>query len=548
MRKFTYKSNRFYIEDPKVLEFARDERRVVNEFMDSLLFKTNEFNITEDPKFVKGQEYLNFIHELTHYYQDLCIPSCIGERIYKTKIMKRYIDNHYMGINSSIPFDELEKEIYEKIYHDYVKLDRKNLYADTKVIENIQFIDSEKDEFSTLYFPEISYHDLLECYAEMKAWQSIICETTPTETNHDYIVKLLRKRNDSFVYDEDGEKAVKIFKRRSYERYSIIRVAFLAFFKYCKPSKFYLYQDLNGIPMIDYLLFMGQNCILPINEFNDIHIKEIDITGLTNYKYLTEVEFSLIKWILFSLDIALTIPSTNKICELIKSGQYNIDDFNPCCRFYKVLAMLHDHPYYFNELGPSEKWQIIHDDMAEILGWPNYSFITIDLINANSLFHYGTISFFQNELLLKRKAISMENSNGPLLKFFKNINIPMVVHYPNLYVVYYYQDGLLMQLVLSDDIKEKYYDLPINLCLKATNDGEIFLMQLFRNEINIGIYKQIRENKFSCVFPLFYGKNKCNIDCISNLIWNDNPNCAMQNHIRKEISIFNSKIRFIYGE
>lgn len=546
MRKFTYKSNRFYIEDPKGLKFARDDSQIVNEFMDSLLLKTNEFNINEDPKFVKGQEYLNFIHELTHYYQDLCLPSCIGERVYKTRTLKRCIVNHYVGTNSPIPIDEMKMEIYEKIYHDYVKLDRTNLHTGDNVIDNIQFIDSGKNDSGTLYFPEISYRDLLECYAEMKAWQSIICETTPSEANHDYIVRLLRKRNDSFVYDEDGETAVKIFKRKSFDRYSIIRVVFLAFFKYCKPSKFYIYQNLNGIPMIDYLLFMGQNCILPIKEFNDANIKEIDLTGLTNYKYLTEVEFTLIKWILFSLDIALTIPTTDKIYQLINSGQYNIDDFNPCCRFYKVLAVLHDQPYYFNELGCSERWQTIHDDISEILGWPKYSEIIEDLINSNSIIHEGSITYYQNKFVLMRKQITMEDSNGPMLNFFKNMNIPLVVHYPNLFVIYSYQDEMLMQMVVSEDVKSHYFNLPISIFLNAKSDDWTFLMQLYRNEINMEIYKIIQENKFSCVFPFLSCNKHCRIGCIADL--NENPICAMNSHIRKEISIFRSKIKILYGE
>lgn len=547
---YIYKFNKFYIEDPKELKIDFNSNCVENDFQDCLLFKPMNYSIDDEMQ-TEGKKYLGYIHELTHYFQDLSIPSCIADRIYRTKIAKKYIDNNYIGIDSPILLNEEESYIYQIIYNSFDNVDKSNFQKlfessiDFDLFQSNQYGDSHNR-----YFPIITYKDLLESYAELKAWQSIICETEPTESNSKYILNLLRQRNDSLVVDECGRVAIKTFDYK-YERYSIARVAFLAFFKYCKPTDFYIYQDINGVPLVDYLLFMGNNFTIDVTSVNDngiLQTKEIDITGLNEREYLGKYETQLIAWILLALEVALTIPTTSKINNYIKSGKYQLNDFVPTCRFFKVLSVINRYPEYFNNLSENDNWLSNFNIISELLNWPSYNEIKQDIQSSNIFFHSGSITIYQNALLDRRQHTTIESNNGNIQNLFKNLNIPIIIKYPHVFCLVRYDSGNLKQLVMGEHELLKYYDLLYDDMINFALNDELLLMQIWQNFVNMSFYDNLAHDKWTCLFPYFTCITQCNIKDNLELFLEDNSNCAMQNHIRKYVSCFQYKIDKIYGK
>lgn len=544
MLVYKYKPNQYYIEDPNELKIDFSSKCVDNDFQDFLLLKPTDFSLEDEMQTV-GRRYLGFIHELTHYFQDLSTPSCIAERIYKTKFTKKYIDNYYIGIESPILLTEEEGHVFNLVYN-VTKSDDMPTFKELvdKSIDYGFFQKAGTENAYNRYFPIISYKDLIESYAELKAWQTIICETKPTPTNSKYLLTLLRKRNDSLVIDESGRYAVKT-NNCKYERYSIARTIFLAFFKYCRPSKFYIYQNINGIPLIDYLLFMGNNFTVNVSSMDDngmLQTKEIDITGISDMDYLGKLENQLIAWILFALDVALTIPTTSKICSYVKTGDYELMDFVPTCRFFKVLSILYRYPDYFNNLSENDNWHSTFDIVSKLLNWPSYNEIKQDIQTSNIIFHSGNIAIYQNALLDRKLQSTIESNNGNILNLFKKLNIPIIIKYPHVFCLIRYDSGNLKRLIIGEHELLKYYELSHDDLINFTDNDESLLMQIKQNIVNMSFYESLAKDKFVCLFPYFSCINHCKIKNHIDLFLSENNNCAMQNHIRKYVSCFQYKI------
>ena len=540
MSSYIYKPGTFYIQDRKKLVFSDKDNSIQNDFQWVIQCEEKEFSLTEDPELEKGNHYLGFIHELTHYYQDLSICSCISEHIYKTRVIKQYYDENFLKIKSPITLTDEEVNIFNYIYKSPISVDINSLRTFSEHKGDLSFVKKGGH-----FFPAITYKDLLECYAETKAWQSIICETPDSIDNHRYIYKLLKEKNDKLCIDENGIPAVSFkYDDNGFDRYTIIRAIFLSFFYHCKPNKYKIYNTIiqnYEIDSIDYLILMGQ---IPIEKSYEIS-KDSCISipvKISPTEYLVQLEKDLLSTILFALDIALTIPSTTRIKQQVKDGNYKLEDFHPCIRFYKVISMFYKYPEYFNNLDAGYNWMSVFDYISNLLNWPPYFPIAKDVSSANKFFHGGNIAIYQDHFLAYHMNTTMESNNGAIFRMFRNMNIPIILHFPNNYVVIRYTEKNVQELVVSDSRLYSYLKATHNVLYSYTEDDELLLQQIFSNNINLQLYENMNKTIFKCPYSSLQCKETCLVQNLLGLFNNDNPNCFAQYHIRKEILDFNNKV------
>lgn len=540
MASYIYKQSSYFIQDKKKINLSENDESIKNDFQWVIQCETKSFSLSEDPDMEKGNQYLGFIHELTHYYQDLSICSCISEHIYKTRVLKHLFDTHFLKVNSPITLTDEEVEIYNYIYKSPISVDVKSVKSFSEGKGNLIFVNKGEH-----FFPTITYKDLLECYAETKAWQSIICETPDSIENHKYIYELLKERHDKLCVDENGSPAVSFkYNDHGYDRYSIVRAIFLSFFHHCKPNKYKIYNTVipnSKIASIDYLLTMGQ---IPVEKSYDIsneYCISIPVT-ISPTDYLVQLERNLLSTILFALDVALTIPTTTRIKQLVKDGHYQLDDFHPCIRFYKILSMFYKYPDYFNNLDSGYNWMSVFDDISDLLNWPPYFPVAKDVSSANKFFHGGNIAIYQDHFLAYHMNTTMGSNNGAIFRMFRNMNIPIILHFPDLFVVIRYLEKNVQELVVSDNRLYGYLEASNNELYSYTENDEVFLQQIFSNKIDMQLYESINKNEFKCPFSTLNCKETCRVQTILGLFNNDNPNCFVQFHIRKEILDFNNKV------
>ena len=527
----------FIIQDRKKSIFSDKCDYTQYDFKWVITCETNSFSLSEDPEQEKGNQYLGFIHELTHYYQDLSICSCISEHIYKTRALKHYFDTCFFKNNSPTKFTDEEVSIYNYIYKSPISIDVNSLSSFSESKGDLIF-SSKGDHF----FPTLKYKDLLECYAETKAWQSIICETPDSIDNHTYIYQLLKNRHGKLCVDENGIPAVSFkYIDNAYDRYSIVRSIFLAFFHHCKPNKYKIYNTVtenSKVTSIDYLLLMGRITIEEYYEINKDLGVSIPITiSPTNY---LQLEINLLSIILLALDVSLTIPTTTYIKKLVKDGRYKLVDFHPCIRFYKVLSLFYKYPDYFNNLDTGNSWISAFDDISGLLNWPSYSQIANDVSLMNKIYHSGNIVIYQDHFLAYHMNTTMESNNGAILKMFREMDIPIMLNFKNEFVVIRYTEKEIQELVTNDNHLYSYLKSNHKDLYSYTEDSDFFLQQIFSNKINMQLYENINNN-FKCPYSTLKCKATCRVQNVLELINNLNPNCFAKFHIIKVICDRNKK-------
>ena len=542
MATYSYLRNRYYIHDKRKITIPNDCETFPHDFQWILQLQEKNFDLNSDPNLKKGEQYLGFIHELSHYYQDLSLCSCISEHIYKTRVLKHYIDTTYFKIDSPVTLTQDEIDIYKTIYETPISVERESVSDFSKGIRNLHFINNDDH-----YFPAITYKDLLECYAEMKAWQTIICETSDSESNHKYIRMLLTNRYNKLGVDENGLPAVSFeFEREGFDRYSIVRLLFLSFFHHCKPSKFCIYNkvtDNSQLQVIDYLASMGEFTVEEVLSNLSNGYSALKTVEISDTDYLVSFERDLLIWILLALDIALTIPTTLKITTLIKSGNYSIEDFHPCCRFYKVLAFFYKYPDYINNIDSNYSWMSVFDDIARVLDWPSYFETAKNVSDANKFFHNGNITIYQDLFLAHHMKTTMDNNNGAIFRMFRNMNIPIIIHFPQIFVLITYSSTEVQEMVIDDNRLMGYFNQDFRIYDKFTEDGETLLQEIFINDLNMQLYNNIYEDRFKCIFSILNNcRGLCSINNMESLFDYKKGNCFVQGHIIKECQSFITRI------
>lgn len=516
MASYNYSRSKFYIRDKKNLHI--NTQGIEHEFNWIFQFKPANFSLESDPNHKDGVQYLNLIHEISHYYQDLSIPACIGERIYKTRVMTHFC---LSKAKSKIELDSLmsqaEIDCYEILYN-------------SSLSQNIsQFKDNLSPEICNLlsnresYFTSFSYKDFLECYAEMKAWQVLINDKS-NKDNSDYILSLLRTRNDGIDIRNNRFIELNTFEKNSLARYALIRSLFLEFFFYLNPNELFIYNG-NG-SLIQLYSFVTMNCTT----------NKTDSLGIDDYTYL-KFESNLLKWVIFVMDIALTIPPIHIILKFIKIGKYKVADFHPAYRFFKVLEMMYEYPIYFNNIDGGDNWVSIYNDIANIQKWPNYQTVIDYTLSSSRINNNDVFTSLHEYFIRQRFNADMENYNGSLLKIFKASQIPIYLRFPNFYIENKYLKNELLQHICNDDEQLLHYIVGYLGIGYDKHKHRLTLSRLFTdlfvNELNMSFYDRIISNKFKCVFPNPKCLRNCKIHEFTELFIEDSDLCYFQAHIKR---------------
>lgn len=520
MASYQYIKNHYYINDRQKVEINEQNNRVESDFEWILQCQEKEFDIERDRNLKKGHTYLGFIHELTHYYQDLSLASCIGEHLYKNRILRHFIDTNSTGTNSPTIIYKGEEEIYHEIYETPCSISKQSILSFCKGNGELEF-SKERAPF----FPCITYKDLIEGYAEMKAWQSIICETSDSTENHIYIHELLKSRNGSLYDDKAGNASVDFSYDNELDRYTLVRSLFLSFFHHCIPNNYHIYNNVtltSDVRNIDYLLTMGAHHIIKFNKDA--------FEPVTSSDYLVTFELQLLTHLLFALDIALTIPPTHVILRRIREKQNRIEDFHPCCRFFKILSFIYRYPEYITDLNPENNWMTVFNDVSNVFGWPDYEETISDLLVYNTCFHQGLITVVQNSFLEYRKYTTMENNNGAIFRFFRDKQIPIIIKYLDFLLFNYYtEDKQLLQVCLPQDYL--FENLMDSKYTSKNNRILMWLYNLYKNDFDMKLYNYVSSNQFKCIFSS-YCKNKagCSIESFLSIFKIKEMNCLLQRY------------------
>ena len=546
--RYQYIYNRFYIEDKNDAKISEDKSRMDYDFQ--WVFKRDDrnFSLEDDGNMNAGSQYLGCIHELTHYFQDLSVCSCIAERIYKTKYSKCYIDNIILRDKPPYKVTEKEIEVYNKIYKTSIGVATKSVIEFSENCGDFCFVEFESDPSNkTDYLPIIKYRDLIECYAEMKAWQSIITENYENDDRHEYIAKLLINRNTRSGWNSIEDCFDFYYYLRSVERYSVIRKIFLAFFSYVKKCDFWIHNKIrpkSNTSIIQLLMSLGQ--------FPDEELIEYP-NGYTYKKrshvpesvYLKEYELILQQWLLFSLDVAMTIPTTETIARLVDEDKYKLEDFHPCCRFYKVLGLFFKYSTYFNNLEGEYIWSSVFNDIANTLHWPSYEFTANDISCANKFFHNGNIVFYQDHFLAYHMNSTIRTNSIAILWAFRDMKIPIFLHFNNKYMVLRYSHEktggitVMNEYLVDENQLTKYYTHnprefeSYNDCF----DSDLFC--LYANDLNMKLYNNIiSKEKFDCVYRQPRCEGECTVHSLVDVLNRDSKTCQIFKHISYEWTAF----------
>ncbi len=516
MPSYKYSRSKFYIKDKKNLHI--DAQGIEHEFNWIFQFKPANFSLESDPDYKNGAQYLNLIHEISHYYQDLSIPACIGERIYKTRVTTHFcLSKVKPKIESDFLVSQEEIDCYELLYN-------------SSLSQNIsQFEDNLSPEICNLlsnresYFTSFSCKDFLECYAEMKAWQVLINDRSDKE-NSVYLLSLLRTRNDGIYVRNNRFIELNTFEKDSLARYALIRTLFLEFFFYLKPNELFIYNGNESLIQLYSFVTMNSTA------------NQTDTSAIDDYTYL-KFESNLLKWVIFVMDIALTIPPIHIILEFIKTGKYKVADFHPTYRFFKVLEMMYKYPIYFNNIDGGYSWVSIYNDIANIQKWPNYQTVINYILSSSRINNNDVFTSLHEYFIRLRLNANMENYNGSLLKIFKASQIPIYLRFPHFYIETKYLNNELLQLVCNDDEQLLHYIVGYLGVGYDKHKHKLTLSKLFTdlfvNELNMSFYDMIISNKFNCVFPNPNCLGNCKIHESLELFKEDSDLCYFQAHIRR---------------
>lgn len=154
-----------------------------------------------------------------------------------------------------------------------------------------------------------------------------------------------------------------------------------------------------------------------------------DSLSIDDYTYL-KFESNLLKWVIFVMDIALTIPPIHIILKFIKTGKYKIADFHPAYRFFKVLEMMYKYPNYFNNIDGGYNWVSIYNDIASIQKWPNYQTVIDYTLSSSRINNNDVFTSLHEYFIRQRYNANMENYNGSLLKILRHLKYLYIYDFP----------------------------------------------------------------------------------------------------------------------
>lgn len=531
---YRYLKNRYYLEFKNKLDANLVESDDFHLLRWIIKNRIRDFSLKDDPELEQGKNYLGVIHELSHYYQDLSLPACISEHLYKIWYYRDNVDRH-LGYDPWIKIDNDDIEMFNYIYKEPVCCNFASLINNNK----LEFT-NEKD-----WFDPINYTDLLESYAEMKAWYSIIAESAPTEENHRYIRQLLKEKNTKLQISSKGNHQTSITYNTPLDKYSITRTHFLLFLLQYIDIKGAKKTIPNTIYDIDYLskaLCMGFGITL-VSSFDKERYNNKQHAEDTFY--LMFYEARVLSWVLFALDVSLSIPTVKSINWLIKNHNFKKEDFHPCCRFYKVIQTIAEHPEYFSNLDDNSRWIDSFNYIAEVNGWLPYFDTIADVSKNNKFSNCGYIPEYQDKLMAERISHSLSENNCSFLPLlFSKYNIPIVLHFKHNYLVIRTKDNVANEIAVPDFSKKlmdyinpdcpNFMDI---YCEKIEEINHYPAAEVFGNLLNMELYSKFSSQNKPFVCDCYWCKNHT-VCTSNNMTINDvfsmQDNCLLMTHITIE--------------
>ena len=429
-------------------------------------------------------------HELTHYYEDLFFPACNCE----CQMVQEIILNRN-NADVLTKKRELYKYLFEEGYCD------ENLYSLSGKYENMDFW-------------SISYTDLLESYADIRATKTFLDLYYRKDEHVDTFIRDYIRKNNVFHYELLDHQLVAPIRRAFLRQYAICKHVILTLFSLSK-SKFFAND-----------------------EYNTFNIVKLDLAYALSYvkdKSFYNLERNLDIYILFFIEFALTLPSASFIEKSIEEGK-DIRMFHPGFRFYALIALVHKYPETFNDLEYDANYVDVFNQISEFLGLYKYE----DVVNslAKPYLPFYTISFACTTFLQQTKNNSIgSRCNIDLLNFFKQIGTPILLwgdKRQQIYIgdgkdkfeSYQYEDTMLAYIFnyICSDLDRLSIGFHKDLSDLKNKTNHFFLQESASSFVLSIIKESILNNKKNRICPL---------TCI-----NKDENCLLQNKLCKENDLF----------
>ena len=316
-------------------------------------------------------------HELTHYYQDLFFPACNCE----SQLLQGIILNR----NNADVFAK-KRKLYKYLFEDG--------YCD----ENLYSLSGKSVDIS------ISYTDLLESYADIRATKNFLDLYYRKNERVDTFIRKYIRENNAFHYEIYDHQLIAHITGRISRQYAICKHVFLSLFSITK-SRFFAIDEYD--------------------TFNKVKLDLADALSYEKDKRFYNLERNLDIYLLFCMEFALTLPSASFIEKSIEEGK-DIRMFHPGSRFYALIALIHKYPDTFNNLEFDANYVDVFNQISEICGL--YSFEDVVRSLEKPYLPFSTISFARNRYLRQTKNNNIGNRcNIEILNFFKQIGVPILL-------------------------------------------------------------------------------------------------------------------------
>lgn len=380
----------------------------------------------------KVSEQIAFYHELTHFEQDNCFFACISKGLFEESITEI--------VFSSNTLSKLKFPLYDRNGFLNTQVDNKLSIVST-IFNSIFCIPAvPASDVNYTKYAKMGYREMLESHAEIKSIFNFIIDYEDAENFKDYINFFL-KRDDRYglhLLKDASKEYISFDGNANYvnRRYQVARHNFLNYF--INHESNFLKFDLGECTLDLQTLLFCYSTELPIG--NEI---------VMNYLRLTEY------YMMIAIEIAMAIPPASFIIAKCWNNPNLALDYNPCCRFFKVLDVFDRYSTVFNKLNiENTKWAELFNYISDKCGWPNYK-ACLDMykraLTVNDQ-HRSMLSFGQLDHIMHKGLFSLKQTMLSMYDIFLIHNKSFAIYQDNKYIVTFSKD--------KNEIKEVVIDLP----------------------------------------------------------------------------------------
>lgn len=454
--KLKYRKGAFIIDEESIFNISRLKEYWENDPCGMFIVDPEE-EITDSSQL---ESRVNLWHEYNHYLQDLTLFACQTENLFMDMLsslvrtltscdgiayplMDKANRASNLLLNISGEYQDALNQFYRQAdIYDYI------FRQSHRLPDTDEYALPVNEEERLNYF-SLSYNDLLESYAYLKSHVDLFlwCNNNPERTKtvktyihqRDGIVPIV-KCGDTYEYDKSALR----YKRP----YEIVRYLFVLCFSRLP------WTDMQGIYQYMY------------EEMPE--------------KYIGTKAWEMYIYILFSLETALSIPSADKILDILsKDKDRSIEEFSPVHRFYKVLKTIVSYGG-FPPAKDKEKWYFTYFEwVSNFCGWMSYQDMKeshLELLGyrygsnreaAVFMTYMGIVCKDENyAYILHAPEILMGNINAPI--FIRDLSQnTIVITGPNAmwhttaapgYIMYFYNWPKKHQMITKVDTVSQRYD------------------------------------------------------------------------------------------